>query len=103
MKPVYLLSMFYSSAKEHAKELKEVNTTVREVSGGDFHVLCFGTGASMIGFTSDLPASQLSARLSGLGGETFSYLLVEASALLQGTTTQQSMEWILRRLPPARK
>jgi len=103
MKPVYLLSMFYTSAKEHAKELSEVNATVRSVSGGDFHVLAMGTGASIIGFTSDLHASHLSARFARLGRETFYYLLTEASALLQGTMTEQSMQWIVRRLPPAKK
>jgi 2-methylaconitate cis-trans-isomerase PrpF len=103
MKPVYLLSAFYKSAADEKRKLAEINTEVRQVSNGDFHVLMMGTGGILIGFTSGLPQEQLTARFSRLGSDTFHYALTQASAMLQGTMDGKSLQWIAAHFPRPRK
>ena len=106
MKRAYLFSAFYSSAAKYKSTLAEINTTVRQVSSGNMHVLMAGTGGLLIGFTSGLPLKQLTARLSRFGDpidETFSYMVVQISVAFQGTMSAGSMEWALAHFPRPQK
>ncbi|HKW37331.1 MAG TPA: hypothetical protein VJO54_05935 [Burkholderiales bacterium] len=97
MRASYLFCAFYSSAAQYKSTLAEINTTIRQISKGDMHILMPGTGGLCIGFTSDLPSKQLYGRLSRFGDEQFYYVVVQVAAMIQGTMSEQSLQWIQAR------
>lgn len=96
MKPVYLLSLFYPSLKGAEKYVREAKATIQSLSGGDFHVVAFGTGYLAIGFGSDVPPADIREQLKRLPASEAQHLLIEVAHIVSGTMQEATMQWWIR-------
>lgn len=98
-KPVYLLSLFYSSIKENQSLVKNAQAEVTSLCGRDYELLGFGEHTCAIAFSTEVPVESLKARFAKIQGEKLHVVLVRVDSVVGGATYKKAWRWFSRHLP----
>jgi hypothetical protein len=97
--PLYQLTLFYPSLKEHQATVRRIRDDVESVAGKNWRVLSAGEQVCAIVFETNTEHGQLRSRLSGYGSEHFHFLLAEISEAISYHLFQDGAQWLSSRLP----
>lgn len=96
--PFYQLTLFYPTVRQHVATLTRIRSDVESMAGSNWRVLSAGEHVCAIGFETELPPSQIQARLGSFDGiEQFEFLLVEVAKIHGGVLGTGVWQWISSR------
>ena len=98
MKPVYLLSLFYSKAALSKDYFQSAKAVVSVLSNDDFQLLGVGENHTAIAFTSDRTGQEIRRALGDIMTEHTHVLLTEVSDVMSTNIARKTVEWFAHRL-----
>jgi hypothetical protein len=101
--PVYLLSVFYQSAKKQANDLAKILPAVRAISNGDYIAVQYDDHRVAYLFASSLDHAAIREKLVDALAPKLQMLVVEVASFVATNVSAESVQWVLRHGVPVQR